>query len=140
MELQQILTDINPKNIPFNPIFFKLTNSVNSAILLQAMLNLWFENDRKPFMIFRAPCKHPLYKEGNSWTEKTGMKHYHYDAAIRKVGVKTTKDEYKPTECFACFWAEWPTGIKANGRVTYFQINEEYLTRRLTDVLELSEV
>jgi hypothetical protein len=71
--------------ITYRPKLNKLTGSIIATILLQQILFRWKLNGAKEFYKFKAPCKHPNYKENDSWTEELGMTIYEFDSAFKKL-------------------------------------------------------
>lgn len=82
------------------------TGSVTATILLQQIIYRFTKNDNKPFYKFIEPCKHKLYKDGDSWTEELGF------------GVKEFKNAYKKLE------DKTLVSKKTNmDRVTFYELN-----------------
>ncbi len=80
----------------YRPEFTKVTGSVTSAILLQQII--YRLQDAESFYKFKEPCKHALYKEGDSWIEELGFTRREFDTALEKlkglklVNTQTTMD------------------------------------------------
>lgn len=62
-------------------------NSKNAAILINR-IEYWFTKKREGFYKFIAPCKHYLYKEGDSWTEELGMSRPTFNKAFSIIGTQ----------------------------------------------------
>ncbi len=76
----------------YRPEFTKVTGSVTSAILLQQII--YRLQDAESFYKFKEPCKHALYKEGDSWIEELGFTIKEFTNALDKLkglGLVTTK-------------------------------------------------
>ena len=71
--------------ITYRPKLNELTGSITATILLQQIMYWWDISGNKEFYKFKAPCKHPDYKEGDSWTESLGMTIYEFDSAYKKL-------------------------------------------------------
>lgn len=104
-----------------------ITHSVLSTILLQQMIFRAKQKDWQPFYKFRAPCKHKLYKPGDSWTEELGFSGAEFDTALKRIGTKVTKG-IKKSKVFEdvsinsliIYWTD-------ASRVTWYQLNVELL-------------
>lgn len=83
------------KAIAYRPEFAKMTGSVLGAILLQQILFRFDHGDCEKFYKFAQPCKHKLYKEGDSWTEELGFSRTELATALKKIGTKSTKGTNK---------------------------------------------
>ena len=57
------------RRIPYLPELRSYCGSV-CAVLIMQQLEYWFANFVNGFYKFLAPCKHPRYKVGDSWTEE----------------------------------------------------------------------
>lgn len=83
--------------VMYRPSLKEITGSVNSAILLSQMLYYAKITDNN-FYKFKMPCKHRLYKEGDSWCEVLGFSKFEFENALKAlkdkelVSVKTTID------------------------------------------------
>jgi len=129
---------IAERTIPYRPHFTKLTGKVTAAILLQQIVYYWEEVvERRPFYKFRKPCKHDLYREGDSWVEELGFTPSEFDAAIRTIGTKIRKGISK-AEALAgragreiknlvIYWTD-------SNRVTWYELNQA-LFDEMTDPL-----
>lgn len=117
------------KQILYRPELNEMTGSVTATILFQQILFRWDHNDRKPFYKFKSPCKHNLYRVGDSWTEEIGFTKYEFDGAIKRIAKKVKKNLPKPTNCLVWYW----TTIE---RVTYYEINQAYLSKSVFSIYE----
>lgn len=77
------------KAIAYRPEFAKMTGSVLGAILLQQILYRFDHGDCDKFYKFSQPCKHKLYKEGDSWTEELAFSRTELATALKKIGTKS---------------------------------------------------
>lgn len=81
--------------ITYRPKLNELTGSITATILLQQIMHWWEAMGNKEFYKFKAPCKHPEYKEGDSWIESLGMTIYEFDSAFKKLkdlGLVSTRN------------------------------------------------
>lgn len=83
------------KSIAYRPEFAKMTGSVLAAIVLQQILYRFDQNECEKFYKFAQPCKHKLYKEGDSWIEELGFSRTELATALKKIGIKSTKGTNK---------------------------------------------
>lgn len=83
------------KAIAYRPEFAKMTGSVLGAILLQQVLYRFDHNECEKFYKFAQPCKHKLYKEGDSWIEELAFSRTELATALKKIGTKSTKGTNK---------------------------------------------
>lgn len=85
----KVLADDRHK-ITYRPAFAKITGSVLGAILLQQVLFRFDANGGQKFYKFMQPCKHPKYKDDDSWTEELGFSRYELAAALKAIATKST--------------------------------------------------
>lgn len=87
----------NNYKFSYDPLFAKLTGSVNAAILLKSILYLSEHKNRKMFYKFKEKPKHkhPAYKEGDSWLEVLGWGRTKFDNALKIIGTKITSGTSK---------------------------------------------
>ena len=113
--------------IAYRPKLNRITGSVLASVLLQQANYRFVNNGEQPFYKFRAPCKHALYRPGDSWTEELGFSGDEFDSALKRIGTKivagTSKAEaLKKTD---------PTGLVLywtdSNRVTWYLVNVELL-------------
>ena len=121
--------------IPYCKDLRPIAGSVTACILMQ-QLDYWFAKKPNGFYKFKAPCPHPLYKEGDSWKEELGFSEDEIQTAFSKIGIayksKTSmmeaeypfKDE-KGTELFYCSFYD------RESRLTWYQRNHEYADNQL---------
>lgn len=83
------------KAIAYRPEFAKMTGSVLGAILLQQILFRFDHGNCEKFYKFAQPCKHKLYKEGDSWIEELGFSRTELANALKKIGTKSKKGTNK---------------------------------------------
>ncbi|MBN9343693.1 MAG: hypothetical protein BGO76_01680 [Caedibacter sp. 38-128] len=63
--------------------------------MLQGQLNYWFSKKPQGFYKFLEPCKHPLYKQGDSWSEELGLSRRVFNSTFDAIGVRyKTKTEF----------------------------------------------
>lgn len=105
----------------------KITGGVTSTILLQQIIYWAKKKQGQPFFKFRAPCNHPLYSSGDSWTEELGFSACEFDTALSHIGTKITRgiskaDVMKNEEAksLVVYWTD------AN-RVTWYLLNTDLL-------------
>ena len=128
--------------ILYRPELSKNTGSVTSAILLQQMVYWWQRSDFGSFYKFKQPCKHKMYRAGDSWCEELGFSRAEFDTAIKHIGIKKTSE--MTIQDAAELSAEknlpvvyWTT----RNRVTYYTINAPVLLEILSDTyLPKSEI
>lgn len=111
------------ESIPYRPRIASVVKSITATILFQQMVYWWVKQDEQAFYKFKEPCKHKLYKAGDSWCEELGFSRAEFDTAISKIAVKKTKNisieqarqtankERKPV----VYWI-------TPGRVTYYTV------------------
>ncbi len=113
--------------IAYRPKLNRITGSVLASVLLQQANHRFVNNDEQPFYKFRAPCKHALYHEGDSWTEELGFPGDEFDSALKRIGTKivagaSKAEALKKTD---------PTGLVLywtdSNRVTWYLVNVELL-------------
>ena len=119
MKLVEML-EKNNKNILYYPKLRKITGSITATILLSYIIHLWKKNGGK-FYKFIEPCSHPLYKEGDSWTEELELSSAQFRGALKKLEsigiVSHQRDGY---------------------HVTYYNLNEKVLMNAWEDIYENS--
>ena len=114
-------------------------NSVTATILLSQMMyraERHFKKYKKDkFYKFKQPCKHRLYKEGDSWCEELGFSREEFDAALKKIGFKlgktnkTSKEsekkrEEKKNNAFIHYYTD-------SERLTWYKLNHNTLSKAL---------
>lgn len=115
--------------IPYRKSLRNITGSVTSAILLQQIIHRAKQKGWQPFFKFRTPCKHKLYKSGDSWTEELGFSPKEFDTALAKIGLKITtgtkrEDIPKNESAWVIYWTD-------SSRVTWYEVNRELLGNSL---------
>ena len=60
------------------------------ATLILGKLEYWFHNPKYKtgFYKFVEPCDHPLYREGDSWSEEVGLSRKVFNRAFDVIGVR----------------------------------------------------
>lgn len=75
-------------NIPYRPELAAHLRSITAAILLQQVQYWWTVSHFQPFYKFIAPCRHPLYRPGDSWTEELGFTRGGFTTARNRIALK----------------------------------------------------
>lgn len=81
--------------IGYRPSFARLTGSVTAAILLQQMIFRFTHHNGTPFYKFKQVCRHELYRAGDSWCEELGFSRNEFENALKVIGTKIKKTNYK---------------------------------------------
>jgi hypothetical protein len=128
--------------IAYRPKLTKITGSVLSAILLQQMM-YWAKRMNNKFYKFMQPCKHPLYKEGQSWCEELGFTKAEFETALRKIAFKLGKrkdpkpkkeeSKYKSVSSISKEEALIIYYTDAN-RVTWYSVNWNAVNEKLNEI------
>lgn len=65
-------------------------------------LEYWFNTKKRPFYKFTEPCRHRLYKEGDSWVEELMMTRISFNRIFDEIGMryKTKKAFLQETDKF----------------------------------------
>jgi len=122
----------------YRPKLRPLAGSPTAAILLAQCVYYAKLAGWGPFYKFRKPCKHALYRPGDSWTETLGFSSTEFDTALRKIGSKLKQGESK-LEALQQTTANglviyWTTA----SRVTYYLVNTPLLEAFLDAVYAAS--
>lgn len=104
------------------------------ATLILGRLEYWFEKYKTGFYKFVEPCGHPLYREGDSWSEELGFSRKIFAKAFALIGVRyrsktdylNTKDKFQG-KLYASYHDR-----KTNR--TYFIRNHAFATQFLKDL------
>lgn len=119
--------------ISYRPILNHITGGLEQTILLQQIIFRWDNAGRKPFYKFKEECDHKLYKNGDSWLEELGFTRRQFDRALngnenqKGIGHKIRKGKPKKRDVFVYYWTDI-------NRLTYYEINESYLAKKLLEV------
>lgn len=78
--------------------------------LIIGQLEYWFKLKPKGFYKFLEPCKHPLYKVGDSWAEELGLSRRQFNKIFDEIGIryksktafKNEPDPFKG-QAYACY-------------------------------------
>lgn len=100
-----------------------ITGSVEGSLLLQQIVFRWRGNGKKPFYKFREECDHPLYRDGDSWTEEMGFGTSQFDRALKDIATKVTSGSKKSEIekwSLVTYWTD-------HQRVTWYSVNERLL-------------
>ncbi|MBP6950976.1 MAG: hypothetical protein KBD36_00300 [Alphaproteobacteria bacterium] len=73
--------------IKFYPVI-KAEVGCERATLILGRLEYWFEKYANGFYKFVEPCTHPLYREGDSWSEEIGFSRKIFVKAFDLIGVR----------------------------------------------------
>lgn len=77
----------------------KTSLGCEKAPLILGRLEYWFEKYAKGFYKFIEPCNHPLYREGDSWSEELGLSRKLFAKAFDLIGVRyISKSAYLNSE------------------------------------------
>jgi hypothetical protein len=127
----------DPSRRRFNRITYRpelniITGDPLASILLGRIVFWWSHVGRRPFYKFFAPCKHKLYKPGDSWQEELGLSRWQIDSALEKIATKI-KQGASRADVFAGVTA--PNLVlfyTVGSRETYYEVNEP-LFNKLTE-------
>jgi hypothetical protein len=73
----------------------EINNSSPLVGMLRGQLDYWFSKKPQGFYKFLEPCKHPLYKQGDSWSEELGLSRRVFNSTFDAIGVRyKTKTEF----------------------------------------------
>ena len=81
------------------------------ATLACIQLDWRFSTHPSGYYKFLEPCKHPLYKNGDSWTEELGFTKHGFKTAFNKIGVR-----YKSRSEFAKIQHESYQSLPSSGQ------------------------
>jgi hypothetical protein len=120
--------------IPYRKSLRRIAGSVTATILLQQIVWRAKHHKWEAFYKFKSPCKHELYREGDSWTEELGFSIEEFDAAIKRIGTKITQGT-KKTDVLAgdtpnslvLYWTD-------TNRITWYQLNVDLLGKWLNAI------
>jgi hypothetical protein len=85
-------------SIPYIKELRPYAKSVAGCIVMQ-QLDYWFDKQGNSFYKFMEPCKHQLYKEGDSWCEELGVSAEEFVTAFEKIGIRyRTKTAFEGAE------------------------------------------
>ena len=76
-----------PYFIKYNPTLVAEFGSQNAALLFDR-LEYWFHIKKNEFYKFIEPCKHPCYREGDSWSEELRFSKLVFRNAFDKIGIR----------------------------------------------------
>jgi len=110
-------------SIPYRKEYNYITGSVEGSLLLQQIVFRWRGNGKKPFYKFREKCDHPLYRDGDSWTEEMGFGTSQFDRALKDIAAKVTSGSKKSEIekwSLVTYWTD-------HQRVTWYSVNERLL-------------
>lgn len=139
--------------IGYRKRFAVLTGSVTSAILLGRLLYWAKLKSFKPFYKFRQPCKHDLYKAGDSWIEDLEFTAAEFDNALKVIGTKIRKGvsrkeveavtfpERGAAEDDASYFQRYREALRYivvywtdNAHVTWYQVNGDLLDKFINSI------
>lgn len=99
-------------------------SSASTAILMQ-QLDYWFDKTGQGFYKFLAPCNHPAYEQGDSWTEELGFSEKEFRTAFKNIGVKynnKTSFEEQDDPFQGKYYCSYTN--KREGKTYYFRNNQ----------------
>lgn len=111
----EMLAEDNSR-VSYRPRFAKATGTVTSALLLQQIFHWWKSSGFKPFYKFKEPCKHRLYKPGDSWLEELGFSRREFDSALNSIAQKVNAETPRDPEKLVWYWID-------SDRVTHYELN-----------------
>jgi hypothetical protein len=129
-----------------NNIFYvKFYPSLNLALgcekatLILGRLEYWFERYTSGFYKFVEPCSHPLYREGDSWSEEIGFPRKAFAKAFDLIGVR-----YKSKSAFMQSKDKFQGKLYASyhdrkTNQTYFIRNHEFASQFIKDLFSLKK-
>ena len=69
------------KRFTYKPEYLALGLSINSVLWLSELLDRAYLKGYDPVYVFNAPCDHQAYRQGDNWTERTGLSIHQLKAA-----------------------------------------------------------
>jgi hypothetical protein len=133
------ILSLTRNTIPYVKEVMPLAGSVTGCILMQ-QLDYWFERYPDGFYKFQDPAPgHPMYKEGESWTEELGFTLTEFRGAFDRIGVRhksksdwTAADDKFQGKFYCCF-----TDRRAG--VTYYFRNHAAMDTALDAIVSRQE-
>ena len=78
--------------ITYRPSLNKMTGSVTATILLQQIL-YWESKSGGQFFKFKQPCRHKMYRDGDSWCEELAFSRREFDGGLKLIGCQRKSDD-----------------------------------------------
>lgn len=146
------------RSIPYRPVLQRLTGDMKAAVLLQQVIFHYINMGHRSFYKFVEPCEHPLYREGDSWTEELGFSPDEYKEAIKKISTRVKRKQSREALSITVpTFGPDPDGRKKNCRIMtnrtnlivywreadsklVFTLNETLLRNAVNMLQELAEV
>jgi hypothetical protein len=109
--------------VPYWPSFHDVAGTTSAAVLLQQIFFRYASTHPEPFYKFKEPCKHKLYRPGDSWIEELHWTAEEFDGALKRIATKSVSGTNKA----GLFEKTDPTGLviywTTTHRVTYYTVN-----------------
>lgn len=125
--------------VTYRPSLREIGGSIAGTVLLQQII-YWDEKSDGKFYKFAKPCKHKLYKVGDSWEEELGMSAKELRTALGqfafKCGAKNKElhgEDYKEARKGALL--QYYTD---SNRVTWYLLNRNVLSKLLLGIYKES--
>ena len=130
--------------IKYYPEFKRVFGSDKAAIIFER-LEYWSEKYSSGFWKFFEPCKHPLYRQGDSWEEEIGFSRKVFTKVFSLIGVHyKSKSEFLQQDdpfqgkLYVSYWTEFMQILEeriimifhlltSNMKGDHFLINSLYL-------------
>src|ERR1700722_1386327 len=113
------------------------TGSATSTLII-GKLEFWFANPKykEGFYKFVEPCAHPLYREGDSWSEELGISRKIFAKAFDLIGVR-----YKSKSAYLNAEDTFQGKLYASYRdrktnCTYFIRNHDFVSQLLEGLFQ----
>lgn len=103
------------RHITYKASFANICGGVLAGILFNQVLH-WSKGGEKSFFKFMKPCKHKLYKAGDSWTEELGFTISELNQAFKRLDARDLVFKKTTIE-----------------RLTYYEVNLEAYEEALSE-------
>lgn len=108
--------------IKYTPTYALMCEGNFGAALLLRQIQ-FREKEYGIFWKFRAPCKNPHYKIGDSWLEELQCTRSQFDGALKIIGQKLKEEDSKrDPNVFVYYWED---SVKR----TFYELNKEYIAQ-----------
>ena len=104
-----------------------LCKTMNSLVLLSYMI----QRPHKKFLKFKEPCKHALYKTGESWIETLNFTKAEFDCALKNIAVKKTKTNENQKSLFENAIVIYSMD---KSKASWYELNVKELNRRIKEL------
>jgi len=113
-----------------------VTGSVLATIFFQRVLHwtYYWSGTGESFYKFNAPCKHELYKEGDSWQEELGFTKDELITARRKVATKIKRGVSKEKVLQGNTARELVLYWTDSGGVTHYMLNVRLYNKMMDEL------